>query len=102
MRFLVFIGLFVSYLPFASAQVINLECGKMADEMVKRMDREGVLVPFQDSNERASDIVLEMCEAQQENALQQHEKDKQHFIKNWLTENTGGKPGNDRLRKFKH
>ncbi|MGD8743097.1 MAG: hypothetical protein PVH46_06690 [Granulosicoccaceae bacterium] len=102
MRLLSLIGLFVGYLPLASAQIINLECEKMVSEMVMRMNKEGILVPFQNSSERAGNIALELCQEQQQNASQQHKKDKQNFIKNWLTENTGGKPGNERLRRLKH
>lgn len=101
MRILAVIGLFVIYLPGVSAQVINLECDKMAEEIVKRMDKQGLLVPFQESSERAVGIAKKLCDARQKTALQQHEADKQKFIKNWLTENTGGKPGNERLRRIK-
>ena len=101
MRAIVFIGLVVFYLPHATAQVINLECNKMAEEIVKRMDKQGLLVPFQESSERAVGIAKKLCEDRQKTALQQHEADKQNFIKNWLTENTGGKQGNERLRRIK-
>lgn len=101
MRLLALIGLFCCSVYAVQAQTINLDCGNMAGKLVSELDREGLLVPFGEAKKRAAAVAQRFCSQQQQTAQQQHEKDKQSFIKNWLTENTGGKAGNERLRNLK-
>ena len=81
---------------------IDLQCEALAEKMVNRLVEEGLLVQAANKRERALAISLESCDGAQKVAQQQQEVEKQFFIKNWLFENTGGKPGNQRLKKLKH
>lgn len=80
---------------------IDLQCEALAEKMVNRLVEEGLLVQATDKRERALAISLESCAGAQQVAQQQQAVERQFFIKNWLFEKTGGKPGNKRLKNFK-
>lgn len=85
----------------ASAADIDLGCEDLANRMIERLDKEGLLDDSAEGNQRAREISLELCAGAEDTAQQQHEEDKQNALKNWFTQPTGGKPGNERLKNFK-
>lgn len=97
----------LSFLPLTCAcslvfaAGIDLGCENLANQMVGRLANAGLLDGSVESVQRASKISLELCAGAEESARQQHEVDKQEALKNWLTQPTGGKPGNERLKKLK-
>lgn len=101
MRNVLLFFLFCAVMPAAHAETIDLSCDQMAASIVQRLDKDGLLAAADDSRQRATDIAMSLCAERQQVAQQQHEQDRQNFIKHWLTEDTGGKPGNERLKKLK-
>jgi len=85
----------------ANAGTIDLSCEDLANQMIGRLANEGLLDQSAGGDQRARKIGLELCTDAEEIAQQQHEEDKQEAMKNWLTQPTGGKPGNTRLKRLK-
>ncbi|MGB5306173.1 MAG: hypothetical protein WBO57_08020 [Gammaproteobacteria bacterium] len=85
----------------AYAGTIDLSCEDLANQMIGRLANEGLLDQSAESYQRARKISLELCADAEEMAEQQHEADKQDTLKNWITQPTGGKPGNERLKRLK-
>lgn len=84
-----------------AAETIDLQCEALAVKMVERLAADGLLTGADNARQRATDISLELCAGVEQTAQIQHEEDKQNALKNWLFNNTGGKPGNKRLKNLK-
>jgi len=93
--------LMVGFIPSAHAGDINLGCENLARTMVKRLASEGLLLEEKNSEQRAVDIALSSCMTAESSAQHQLKESKKSWLKNWLLEDTGGKPGNKRLKNLK-
>lgn len=82
------------------AAAIDLACEDMARELVARYD-EARLLAADGEQDRALAIARDVCTGVQVDAREQHEKATEQALKNWFMEDTGGKPGNDRLDRLK-
>ena len=95
--------IFVSVLFFTvPAQAIDLNCDVLTTTMIKRLNDEGLLINNSDGQQQAKQIVLSSCMTAENSAQVQLEATKKSWVKNWLLEDTGGKPGNKRLKNLKH
>jgi len=83
------------------AEPIDLQCEALAVKMVKRLAADGLLNNAENVQQRATDISIELCTGVEKTAQIQAEADKENALKNWLLNNTGGKPGNKRLKNLK-
>lgn len=83
------------------AESIDLSCADLASEMIGRLASEGLLDAAAGGGQRAREISMELCTGAEQKARQQHEADKQEALQNWLTQPTGGKAGNERLKRLK-
>ena len=85
----------------ASAGEIDLDCETLSEQMVERLDAEGLLIQTGAVRQRALAITLELCGGAEESAEEQHEAGKQQALDNWFFENHPEKPGNKRLKNLK-
>ncbi len=92
----IFLLLAVICLPL-QVEAIDLKCESLAADMVRQLEAERLLVNTDDARQRAQAISRSICSGAEVDAQQQHEK----TLKNWLTQSTGGKAGNRRLRNLK-
>ena len=83
------------------AQDIDLDCEKLAEQMIERLSAEGLLVEDAAGSQRARAIGMELCGGAEASAQQQHEVGKQEALDHWLWENKPDKPGNKRLKNLK-
>ena len=83
------------------AQDIDLECEALANQMIERLNAEGLLVQQADTGRRARSIGLALCGGAEASAQQQHEAGKQEALENWFLEKQPDKAGNRRLRNLK-
>ncbi len=88
------------FLP-VQVQAIDLDCEILADDVVKQLSGAGLIAGGQHGVEQANTIIMASCRGAEESAEKQHEASKQDWLNNWLFENTGGKPGNKRLKNLK-
>lgn len=79
------------------AMAIDLKCETLAADIVTQLVAEGLLLNADKGQQRAQAISMAACNGAEVSAQQQHEQ----TLKNWLTESTGGKVGNKRLRNLK-
>lgn len=97
--------IFLSLTMFMSVpvqvQAIDLDCEVLADDVLKQLSAAGLLSGGQDGVEQANTIIMTSCRGAEESADEQLEASKQDWLNNWLFENTGGKPGNKRLKNLK-
>jgi hypothetical protein len=80
---------------------IDMQCEQMAENITMRLIQEGMLSDPDTNENRARLISLEVCQGKQQSVQQQHEEGIQDALKNWLTQPTGGKAGNKRLKNLK-
>ncbi|TNF97825.1 MAG: hypothetical protein EP297_09665 [Gammaproteobacteria bacterium] len=73
----------------------------MAERIITRLKQENLLYSSESDEYRVRAISLEACEGNQQSIQQQHDEGIQNALKNWLTESTGGKAGNKRLKNLK-
>jgi len=85
--------------PYAAAteREINLDCENQATQLIEYLSQAGLLVEGGES--QAKSVSLKICSGAEQSAQLQHEEGKKKAIANWFFENTGGKKGNDRLKK---
>jgi len=83
------------------ADGIDLDCATLSEQMVDRLDAEGLLTQSKPDKQRALAITLELCGGAEESAQQQHEDEKQQALDNWFFEKHPEKPGNKRLKNLK-
>ena len=83
------------------AQAIDLDCETLATKMVERLSSEGLLVTGEGGQQRARSIAMSSCATAENSAQLQLEESRKSWVKNWLLEDTGGKPGNKRLKNLK-
>jgi hypothetical protein len=86
----------------APARAIDLDCETLAGKMVARLASEGLLLKTPGGEQRARGIALDSCKMAEGSAQQQLEASKKSWLNNWLLEDTGGKPGNKRLKNLKN
>jgi len=85
----------------ASADGIELDCEILSEQMVERLDAEGLLIQTGPGRQRALAITLELCGGAEASAEEQHEAEKQQALDNWFFEKHPEKPGNKRLKNLK-
>jgi len=90
----------ISHCAFAGS--IDLDCRTLSEEMVDRLDAEGLLSQSEAGRQRALAITQDLCGDAEESAQQQHETEKQEALDNWFFEKHPEKSGNKRLRNLKH
>jgi len=83
------------------AEGIDLDCETLSEQMVDRLDAEGLLVQTGPGRQRALAITLALCGGAEESAEEQHEVEKQQALDNWFFEKHPEKPGNKRLKNLK-
>lgn len=86
----------------APVQAIDLDCHVLAMKMVERLAIEGLLSKEPGGEQRARGIALSSCKTAEGSAQRQLEESKKSWLNNWLLEDTGGKPGNKRLKNLKN
>ena len=91
----------VLFCSAAQAKDIDLDCGQQAEELIRRLADDGLLRAGADL-ERARAIGVEFCQGAQTTAQEQHDAGLKQVLKNILFEDTGGKEGNERLKRLKH
>jgi hypothetical protein len=89
----------ISYDTFAGG--IDLDCETLSEQMVERLDAEGLLIQTESGRQRALAITLDLCGGAEESAEQQSEVEKQQALDNWFFEKRPEKPGNKRLKNLK-
>ncbi|MCG6900795.1 MAG: hypothetical protein LJE75_12460 [Gammaproteobacteria bacterium] len=89
----------ISYGAFAGG--IDLDCETLSEQMVDRLDAEGLLLATESGRQRALAITLDLCGGAEESAEQQSEVEKQRALDNWFFENHPEKAGNKRLKNLK-
>jgi hypothetical protein len=89
----------ISYGTFAGG--IDLDCETLSEQMVERLDAEGLLIQTESGRQRALAITLDLCGGAEESAEQQSEVEKQQALDNWFFEKRPEKPGNKRLKNLK-
>jgi hypothetical protein len=80
---------------------IDLDCETLSEQMVERLDAEGLLIQTESGRQRALAITLDLCGGAEESAEQQSEVEKQQALDNWFFEKHPEKPGNKRLKNLK-
>jgi hypothetical protein len=85
----------------ALADGIDLDCETLSEQMVERLDAEGLLIQTESGRQRALSITLDLCGGAEESAEQQSEVEKQQALDNWFFEKHPEKPGNKRLKNLK-
>lgn len=85
----------------APVQAIDLDCEALAAKMVERLASEGLIIKEQGGKQRARGIAMSSCMTAENSAQLQLEETRKSWVKNWLLEDTGGKPGNKRLKNLK-
>ena len=80
---------------------IDLDCETLSNQMVERLDAEGLLIQTESGRQRALAITLDLCGSAEESAEQQSEAEKQQALDNWFFEKSPEKPGNKRLKNLK-
>ena len=101
-KFLCLLGLaFLStaLLAETTKNTIDLNCESQASQLIEQLSQAGLLVAG--SEPQARTISLELCTDAEQSAQAQHEEGKKEAIENWFFESTGGKPGNERLKRLK-
>ena len=83
------------------AQAINLDCNVLTTDVLQQLADTGLLSGGEVGKEQAHTIIMTSCRGAEASAEKQHADSKKEWVKNWLFENTGGKPGNKRLRNLK-
>ena len=89
----------ISHGAFAGG--IDLDCKTLSEQMVGRLEAEGLLIPTESGRQRALAITLDLCGGAEESAEQQSEAEKQQALDNWFFEKHPEKPGNKRLKNLK-
>ncbi len=100
-KYFLIAGVLLASSPAANSADIDLQCEQLADTLIQRFHREGLLRNGGESAMRAQAIAQDVCAGAEAQAQQQHEEDKKEALSNWLFESTGGKPGNKRLLNLK-
>ncbi len=77
---------------------IDLDCDRFSQDIVTRMSAAKLLVEGADRDQVLA-LVMPACQQAQQSAQTQYEKGREEALKNWLFEDMGGKPGNERLRR---
>ena len=90
----------ISHCAFAGG--IDLDCKALSEQMVDRLDAEGLLSQSEAGRQRALAITQDLCGDAEASAQQQHETEKQEALDNWFFEKHPEKSGNKRLRNLKH
>ena len=93
--------LFSVSISATAAEGIELDCDRLANDLIWQLGKEGLLQDKEDAGPRARKIVMTSCMTAEVSAQQQLKENKESWLKNWLLEDTGGKPGNKRLRNLK-
>ncbi len=77
---------------------IDLDCDRFSQDVVTRISEAKLLVEGADRDQILA-LVMPACQQAQQSAQTQYEKGREEALKNWLFEDMGGKPGNERLRR---
>ena len=93
--------LMVGILPVVHAEDINLQCDDLAYGLARQLSNEGLIGHDADTFEKTKQIAIAQCLKAQSSAQVQLKANKEDWLKNWLLEDTGGKPGNKRLKNLK-
>ena len=80
-----------------TANEIDLDCQDHSRQLIQQLSTAGLLV--EGGAPRAEGISLDLCSKAQKAAQAQHEIAKKRAVENWFFQSTGGKPGNERLKK---
>ena len=79
---------------------IDLDCETLSEQMVNRLNAEGLLIQTESGRQRALAITLDLCGGAEESAEQQSEVEKQQALHNWIFEKHPEKRGNKRLKNL--
>ena len=85
----------------AYAEGIDLECEAFSEQLVDRLEAEGLLAQSEPDRQRALTISRDLCSGTEASAQQQHEVEKQEAMDNWFFETQPEKAGNKRLKNLK-
>ena len=83
------------------AEGIDLDCEKLAGQMVDELVSEGLLANSTQTVEQARSITRNLCAGAEESAQQQHEESVQEALTNWLWQERPETDGHRRLKRLK-
>ena len=86
----------------AAEKVIDLDCEQHSERLVQRVIDEMVVALTEAQAGRIQQISLELCGGAETVAAKQQQEQQEKVLKNWFfSDQTGGKAGNERLKKLK-
>jgi len=83
------------------AEGIDLDCDGFSNQLIDRLDSEGLLAESESGRQRALVVTRDLCSGSEASAQQQHETEKQEALDNWFFNNQPEKAGNKRLKNLK-
>lgn len=83
------------------AEGIDLDCEKLAGQMVDELISEGLLGNSPTTIERAQSITASLCTDAEVSAQQQYEEGKQKALTDWLWQDRPETDGHRRLKRLK-
>ncbi len=92
---------FAASSPGTFADGIDLDCEAFSEQLLDRLDAEGLLTGSGSDRQRALAITRDLCSGTEASAQQQHEVEKQQALDNWFFEERPEKAGNKRLKNLK-
>lgn len=93
--------LLIACMQAMAAEGIDLDCEGLSQQMIERLQAEGLLSTSEADRQQALAISRELCGGAEDSAQQQHEQQTQQAMDNWLFEKQPEKAGNKRLKNLK-